>query len=109
MTAVEHVLQPRLVAVVGASRRPGSVGAAVMANLVAGGFTGPILPVNRRAATIEGLPAYASLHEVPETPELAVVAVPAGPPPAGLNRLGRGELRRGRRTVCGWKASSTAL
>ena len=77
VAAVEHVLQPRSVAIVGASRRPGSIGAAVMANLVAGGFTGPIYPINPHASTIEGLPAYASLREVPETPELAVVGVPA--------------------------------
>ena len=77
VAAVGHVLRPRSVAIVGASRRPGSVGAAVMANLVAGGFTGAIYPVNPHAATIEGLPAYASLREVPEAPELVVVAVPA--------------------------------
>ena len=65
VAAVEHVLRPRSVAIVGASRRPGSIGAAVMANLVAGGFTGPIYPVNPHAATIEGLPAYASLRECP--------------------------------------------
>ena len=77
VAAVEHVLRPRSVALVGASRRPGSIGAAVMANLVAGGFTGPIYPINPNAATIEGLPAYASLRDVPAAPELAVVGVPA--------------------------------
>jgi acetate---CoA ligase (ADP-forming) len=77
VAAVEHVLRPRSVAIVGASRRPGSIGAAVMANLVAGGFDGPIFPINPHASTIEGLPAYASLRDVPEAPELAVVGVPA--------------------------------
>jgi acetyl coenzyme A synthetase (ADP forming)-like protein len=77
VAAVEHVLRPRSVAIVGASRRPGSIGAAVMANLVAGGFTGPIFPINPHASAIEGLPAYASLRDVPEAPELAVVGVPA--------------------------------
>ena len=78
VAAVEHVLRPRSVAIVGASRRPGSIGAAVMANLVAGGFTGPIFPVNPHAETIEGLHAYGSLGELPEAPELAVIALPAG-------------------------------
>ena len=77
VAAVGHVLAPRSVAVVGASRRPGSIGAAIMANLVAGGFTGPIFPINPRAATIEGRPAFASVADVPEAPELAVIAVPA--------------------------------
>ena len=76
VAAVAHVLRPRSVAMVGASRRPGSIGAAVMANLVAGGFTGQIYAVNPNATTIEGLPAYASLRDVPEA-ELAVIGVPA--------------------------------
>ena len=77
VAAVECVLRPRSVAIVGASQRPGSIGAAVMANLVGGGFNGPIFPINPHASTIEGLPAYASLRDVPEAPELAVVGVPA--------------------------------
>ncbi|MGZ8512330.1 MAG: GNAT family N-acetyltransferase, partial [Candidatus Limnocylindria bacterium] len=78
VAAAEHVLRPRSVAIIGASRRPGSIGAAVMANLVAGGFTGPIFPVNPHTETIEGLHAYGSLGELPEAPELAVIALPAG-------------------------------
>ena len=77
VAAVEHVLRPASVAMVGASRRPGSIGAAVMTNLVAGGFTGAIYPINPQAAAIDGLPAYASLRDVPEAPELAVIGVPA--------------------------------
>lgn len=46
VAAVQHVLQPGSVAMVGASRRPGSIGAAVMANLVASGFRGAIYPIN---------------------------------------------------------------
>ena len=77
VAAVEHVLRPASVAMVGASRRPDSIGAAVMTNLVAGGFTGAIYPINPQAAAIDGLPAYASLRDVPEAPELAVIGVPA--------------------------------
>ena len=77
VAAVEHVLRPSSVAMVGASRRPGSIGAAVMENLVAGGFTGAIYPINPKAEAIDGLPAYASLRDVPEPPELAVIGVPA--------------------------------
>ena len=77
VAAVEHVLRPSSVAMVGASRRPGSIGAALMTNLVAGGFTGAIYPINPQAAAIDGLPAYASLRDVPEAPELAVIGVPA--------------------------------
>ncbi len=68
---------PRSVAVVGASRDPGKVGHAVFANLLEGGFTGPIYPVNPSAPEILGHTAYASLSALPERVDLAVVVVPA--------------------------------
>lgn len=75
--AVGHVLAPASVAVVGASRRRGSIGAAVVSNLVAGGFAGGLYPVNPHARTIGGRPAFASVRDVPGTIELAVIAVAA--------------------------------
>jgi acetyl coenzyme A synthetase (ADP forming)-like protein len=75
--AVASVLQPRSAALVGASRRPGSVGAEVLRNLVEAGFTGELYPVNPAAETLRGLPAYPTLEAVPGEVELAVVAVPA--------------------------------
>jgi acetyl coenzyme A synthetase (ADP forming)-like protein len=77
VAAVERVLRPRSIAVIGASRRRGSVGAAVMANLLASAYPGAIFPVNPNATEIAGHPAYGSLHETPSAPELAIVAVPA--------------------------------
>lgn len=75
--AVGSVLEPSSVALVGASRRPGSVGAEVLRNLVEAGFEGPLYPVNPKAETLLGLPAYPRLAEVPGEVELAVIAVPA--------------------------------
>jgi acetate---CoA ligase (ADP-forming) len=75
--AVGHVLQPASVAVIGASRRTGSIGGAVVRNLVAGGFTGELYPVNPHARTIAGRRAFASVRDVPGSVELAVVAVSA--------------------------------
>lgn len=75
--AVGSVLEPSSVALVGASRRPGSVGAEVLRNLVEAGFEGPLYPVNPKAETLAGLPAYPRLAEVPGEVELAVIAVPA--------------------------------
>jgi acetyl coenzyme A synthetase (ADP forming)-like protein len=77
VAAVSHVLRPRSVAVVGASRRPGSIGATITRNLACGGFTGSLYAINPAAGTIEGVPAYPSIGAVPEAPELAVLAVPA--------------------------------
>jgi acetate---CoA ligase (ADP-forming) len=75
--AIRHFLEPASVAVVGASRREGSVGAAVLDRIVRSGFDGPVYPVNPRAQTVAGLTAYPSVTDLPEAPELVVVAVPA--------------------------------
>ncbi|HET7417084.1 MAG TPA: GNAT family N-acetyltransferase [Solirubrobacterales bacterium] len=75
--AVRPVLEPRSVALVGASRRPGGVGDAVFANLVGSGFGGALYPVNTAAEEIRGLPVFPRLAEVPGEIELAVIAVPA--------------------------------
>jgi acetyl coenzyme A synthetase (ADP forming)-like protein len=78
VAAVECVLRPCAVAVVGASRRAGSVGGAILRNLLAAGFTGPVHAVNPRAGEIEGLTALRSVGDVPGDLDLAVVATPAG-------------------------------
>ena len=77
VAAVAGVLTPRSVAVVGASRRPGTVGGELLANIVQGGFTGRLYAVNEHGGSIQGLTAYRSLSELPEPIELAVVVVPA--------------------------------
>jgi acyl-CoA synthetase (NDP forming)/GNAT superfamily N-acetyltransferase len=75
--AMRHFLEPASVAVVGASRKQGSVGAAVLDSIVRSGFDGPVYPVNPHAETLAGLPVHASVADLPEAPELVVVAVRA--------------------------------
>ena len=76
--SVAQLLSPRSIAVVGASRRPDAIGHAILRNLLAGGFAGPVYPVNPSADTIEGLDAHPSVRDIPGPLDLAVVAVPAG-------------------------------
>jgi acetate---CoA ligase (ADP-forming) len=76
-SAVRRVLYPGSVAVIGASRQPGAVGAAVVRNLLAAGFPGPIYPVNPAAERIQALPCYPSVEAVPGPVDLAVIALPA--------------------------------
>ena len=77
LSAVSSFLRPASLAVVGASRRADSIGGSLMRNVVNGGFSGPIYPVNPHAHEILGLRAYRSVLDLPEAPDLAVVAVPA--------------------------------
>ena len=77
VAAVTHLLAPHSVAVIGASRTRGNIGAELFHNLVSNGFKGSLYPVNPAAKTIEGIPAYASVLDVKEDVELAVITVPA--------------------------------
>jgi acetyl coenzyme A synthetase (ADP forming)-like protein len=77
VAAVRSVLEPRSVALIGASRRRGTVGSELLHNLIAGGYGGEMYAVNDRADGVQGRPAYRSVTELPGPVELAVVAVPA--------------------------------
>jgi len=70
------LLQPRSVAVIGASRTPAALGRRVLDALIASGFEGRIYPVNPQAKEIAGLRCFHSVHELPRGVDLAVVAVP---------------------------------
>ncbi len=71
------VLRPRVIAVVGAGRRPGSAGHEVVRSLLAGDVTGTVYPVNPKARSVCGVAAFPDLSSVPERVDLAIVAVPA--------------------------------
>ena len=73
---LDFLFDPASVAVIGASSRPGSVGATVWRNLTRGGFKGPLVAVNPKHATIEGRPCYARVADLPGIPELAVICTP---------------------------------
>ncbi len=75
--ALDPFMRPRSIALVGASDRPSSIGALLLSNLMASGFAGPLYAVNPRRDSVAGLPAYPSLSACPQTPDLAVIAVPA--------------------------------
>lgn len=79
------LFEPRSVAVIGASRSRGTVGAEVLHNLLAAGFTGTVIPINPRATSIESLPAYARVTDVREPVDLAVIAVPAAQVPGVID------------------------
>ena len=77
VAAVGHVLRPSSVAVIGASRRPGTVGGVVVRNLLAAGFSGPLHLVNVHGGVVAGRPTVPTIADVPGEVELAVIVVPA--------------------------------
>lgn len=74
---LRSILEPRSVAVVGASDDLRKPGARVLRSILAHGFEGEVFPVSLHAAVVQGLPAFPSLAALPSTPEVAIVSVPA--------------------------------
>jgi acetyl coenzyme A synthetase (ADP forming)-like protein len=76
--SIRPFFKPNAVTVVGASRKPGSIGYRILDELQRAGFRGNIYPVNPNAATINSLRVYPSVRELPEQVDLAIIAVPRG-------------------------------
>ena len=71
------LLAPRSIAILGASNDPARIGGRPIAYMKAQNFQGAIYPVNPNRAEVQGLRAYPSVADLPETPDVAIVAVPA--------------------------------
>ncbi|MDH6144300.1 acyl-CoA synthetase (NDP forming)/GNAT superfamily N-acetyltransferase [Kitasatospora sp. GP30] len=93
VASLAALLFPRAVAVVGASRRVGSVGQAVLLKVRGNGFTGDLWAVNPYAQQVAGEPAYQSIATLPGTPDLAVLAVPAEAVPGAAEECGLAGVR----------------
>ena len=86
---LDALFQPRSVALVGASPRPGSLGQLVARNLVRAGFQGATYFVNPTATTIEDQPCYPDVASLPEAPDLAIIATPPDAVPDLIVQLGQ--------------------
>jgi acetyltransferase len=75
--SLDAIFRPRAVAVVGASRRPNQIGNQIVKNLVEGGFTGPVYPVNPTASVVHSMHCFRCVSEIPGPVDLAIIVVPA--------------------------------
>jgi acyl-CoA synthetase (NDP forming) len=76
-SALDALLNPRSVAMIGASRNPAALGGRPLGFMASYGFRGKVYPVNGSADVVQGLPAYASILDLPEPVDLALIAVRA--------------------------------
>jgi acetyltransferase len=79
--ALETMLAPKSVAVIGATEAEGSVGRTLIENLKTGNFGGKIIPVNLKRARVLGIPAFRKVGEVEHPIDLAVIVTPAATVP----------------------------
>lgn len=96
MHSLDPLLSPRSIAVIGASAVPGKVGHEIVANLIASGFAGTILPINPKAGEILGLSAARDLGDHRDQIDLAVVAVPTSVVKDAI----RAAIKHGVKAIC---------
>jgi acetyl coenzyme A synthetase (ADP forming)-like protein len=87
--------EPRIVAVVGASRRRGSIGGELFRNILEGDFAGAAYPVNRDGGPVAGVRGYRTIAEIPDDVDLVVISVPA----SGVLEVAEEALRKGARAL----------
>ncbi len=90
---LDSIFSPGSIAVIGASQTEGSVGRAVFNNILLGGFTGIVYPVNLKAHSVCGVRAYPSISDISEKVDLAVVIVPAAAVPEVVEECGKNGVK----------------
>jgi acetyl coenzyme A synthetase (ADP forming)-like protein len=75
-SSIAPLFAPRTIAVIGASRRPDSIGHEIVHNLVADGFSGAVFPVNPKANSVCSIRSYPSVADLPDALDVAVIVVP---------------------------------
>jgi acetyl coenzyme A synthetase (ADP forming)-like protein len=73
---LDYIFQPRSVAVIGASRRKGSIGREILHNILSSEFNGKVFPVNPSAQVIHSFKSYSTVLDVPDAVDLAIIIVP---------------------------------
>jgi len=86
---LEFLFKPKSIALIGASKKALSVGAVLAHNLFSAGFEGPVMPVNPKHRKIKGVCTYPDVANLPETPDLAVIATPPSTVPGIIAELGK--------------------
>lgn len=93
VASLRHLLAPKSIAVIGASRRENAVGTRILRNITAGGFTGAVYPVNPHADEVAGVPCVRAIRDLPDDVDLAMIAVPALSVPDVAEQCGQRGIR----------------
>jgi acyl-CoA synthetase (NDP forming) len=87
--SLDPLVRPRSVALIGASDEPARIGGRPIAYMRSQGFQGSLYPVNPKRRTVQGLPAFASVADLPEAPDVGIIAVPGELAIQALEDLGQ--------------------
>ncbi len=85
---LDKLFNPKVIAIIGATTKKGSVGYSLMNNIVGSGFDGIVYPINPKRNNVLGVKAYPTVADVPDKIDLAIIATPAKIVPAIVERCG---------------------
>jgi acetyltransferase len=107
-SSFDAFFEPKSVALIGATDRPGSVGRALMENLLKNPFGGVVYPVNLHRSNVLGVRAYPCIKEVPECIELAIIATPAQSVPETIAQCAGAGVKAAIIVAAGFRESGAA-
>ena len=90
---LDSIFYPKSIAIIGASRQPGSLGQSLLANIIGSRFEGIVYPVNPKAKGILGIKCYPSVMDIPDEVELAVIIVPSQAVAAVIEECGKKKVK----------------
>ena len=93
MNRLDSLFYPKSIAVIGVSRKPGSVGHSLLANIIDSRFQGIVYPVNPKARGILGIKCYPNVSDIPDQVDLAIVIVPAARVPEVMEDCGQNQVK----------------
>ena len=89
LATLEALVKPRSIAVIGASRRVGTIGNRMFLNILQQQFSGVVYPVNPNVEFVASVRAYPTVLDIPDKVDMAIIVVPAGAVPGVLEQCGR--------------------
>lgn len=90
---LKNLLSPQSIAIIGAAREEGKVGHEIFDNVITSKYSGRCYPVNPKAVEIHGIKCYPSVKDLPETPDLAVIIIPAKAVKSALTECGEAGIK----------------
>src|SRR5688500_17804747 len=107
-SAIDAMMSPRSIAVIGATESPGRVGSAIMGNLACGVFKGSLYPVNPKYSRVIGMPAYRDVASIVRHVDLAIFATPAASVPSLVEQCAAAGVRGAIVISAGFKEAGAA-
>ena len=89
---LNNIFRPKRIALIGVSSDPKSVGGITLKNLVGGGFSGVVYPVNPKREAVLGIPCFPDVKSLPKTPDLAVIMTAAKTVPQLIRECGEARI-----------------